>query len=58
MNLSEYRHLRNRYGATFALYRWRKQHAAKASELRKILTLQLAFDDLYPLRKEPPCPTY
>jgi len=58
VKLTEYRRLRNAYGATFALYHWRKQHAAKASELRKILTLQLAFDDLYPLRKEPPCPTY
>jgi len=49
-----YRRLRNTYGATFALYHWRKQHRATARALREALTLQLAFEDLYPLRKEPP----
>ena len=57
MKLSEYRRLYDAHGASFALYHWRKRRHASAQELREILTLQLSFEYLYPLRKEPPWPT-
>ena len=57
MKLSTWRALRSRYGRPWLTQHIRDLRRIRAQAYLRATTAQLAFDNLYPIRKEPPCLT-